>query len=268
MSLAYKKAENLKNGEMPWVDRILDRQGENAHSELRFGAEGYAGARRLMIELENEPKARRERYIGNYLCLVESVAGILKEEGVSGFDSKTGKNTYKELEVGGKMQLQEGFITGVWGVMYSNFDIKYGKNKSGLFYESLDSGIWACDNSSTLVFDVGRELGIPVQLIILHDHTLIRTDYFIFETTQDRNPGYCSVTWLKYYYPDIYATTSELGVIDSIVHDNRGYVHYKNREYGKAVQDLSRAVELDPEDLDAQKYLRLAKKKMLETGVK
>ncbi|MCX6775695.1 MAG: tetratricopeptide repeat protein [Candidatus Micrarchaeota archaeon] len=268
MGGAYKAADELKTGEgNPWANLALDKLGRAPHAERRFDAEGYAGARRLKVDLEFKPQSKREKYTDMYLSLVDSVAGILKGEGVSGYDTKTGKNTYEGLTKEGKKQLQEDFITGIWGILYGNLydlGVKYEENRVGFLYESLDKGLWACDNCSTLVFDVGRELGVPVEFVIVPEHTRIRTEDFFFETTQDSKPGYCSVDWLTKKRRVIYAITSKLEVIDSIAYDNRGTDHLDKEEYDEAIRDFRKVIELNPDDLDAQHSLKLAQKKKMQ----
>jgi len=266
---AYKKAtDDLTRGEgNPWANLALDKLGGAPHAKRRFDAEEYAGARRLKVDLEFKQQSKREEYTDMYLSLVDSVAGILREDGISGFDIKTGKNTYGGLTKEGKKQLQEDFITGIWGILYGNLydlGVKYEENRVGFLYESLDKGLWACDNCSTLLFDVARELGVPVEVVIVPEHTRIRTEDFFFETTQDSKPGYFSVDWLTKKHRVIYAITSKLEVIDSIAYDNRATDHFDKGEYDEAIRDFKKVIELNPDDLDARHYLKLAQKKKMQ----
>ncbi|MCX6775999.1 MAG: tetratricopeptide repeat protein [Candidatus Micrarchaeota archaeon] len=252
MGGAYKKvADDLKRGEgNPWVNLEVYKSDKGSHAaERRFNAEEYAGARRLRIELEFESPSKRQKYVENYTNLVGLVAGTLRDEGITGYD-KMGKNTYEGLSKEEKKELQEDFITGIWGIMYSNLNVEYGINKFGFMSESLDKNFWDCDNSSTLVFDVGRELGVPVEVVMVHKHALIKTEDFFFETTANLEPVYRPVDKLKERY-HVHTITSELEVIDSLAYLSRGSAHYNKEEYVKAIENFSKIIELNPKYADA-----------------
>ncbi|QLJ52798.1 MAG: hypothetical protein Sv326_0623 [Candidatus Fermentimicrarchaeum limneticum] len=243
-----------------WADFALDTLGRKEPSGAeRRKAEAYCGARRLAIELEFEPTGKRESYVKKYLELVDSFAGILKGEGgMAGCDFGTGKNIFGLIPMEEKKKLQEDLISAIWGVLYGNLNVTYGGSRSGFLRDSLDTGSWDCDNSSTLVFDVAREVGVPVEMVIVPGHALVKTNDFFFETTSKGNPVYYPADRLYTRYPVIYAITSELEVVDAVAYSNRGTAYFNEAGYDMAIKDFDRAIGLLPKYADAYKNRSLA----------
>jgi tetratricopeptide (TPR) repeat protein len=228
--------------ERPSVASFLEaRMKEAPPHKMRFGINEYAGEMRINIELGFGFDSKRETYVKQYLNLVGSIADIVKGEGIAGYDA---------LSKEGKKKMQEDFITGVWGVIYGNLNIKYGTNRFGFLSESLDKNLWDCDNSATLVYDVARELGIPVKMVVVPSHALVATEDFFFETTVGNRAAYYSVEKLRERYPKVYAETSDARVVDAIARASKGLACRKKLDYDGAIFEYTMSIQQNPNDAD------------------
>ncbi|NYZ79384.1 tetratricopeptide repeat protein [Candidatus Micrarchaeota archaeon] len=227
--------------EKPSVAPFLEvRMKEAPQHKMRFGTNEYAGEMRINIELGFGFHSKRETYVKQYLNLVGSIADILKDE-IAGYEGLSEK---------GKKQMQEDFITGVWGVIYGNVNMSYGTNKFGLLSESLDKNLWDCDNSSTLVFDVAKELGIPVKMVIVPSHALVATEDFYFETTVKDFAAYYPLKELHKIYPRVYSETSDPRVIDAIAYASKGLACAREWDYDGAIFEYTMSIQQNPNDAD------------------
>jgi tetratricopeptide (TPR) repeat protein len=212
-------------------------------AERRFKVEEYAGARGLRIELEFEASDKRENYVNKYLGLLDSVAGILKAEGITGHDTKTGKDIYAGFTDKEKIQLQEDFIKGIWKAM-EKLKIKFGDDKPELMHQSMDK-VLLHYYTSMLAFDVAKELGIPAARVSeVPNHAFFKTDDFFFEITS-KGLEYNPVKKLAEIYP-FHTVSSKLEVIDADAYNARGNANFGKKEYDEAIRDYGRAIELDP----------------------
>jgi hypothetical protein len=244
--LRHSKAGKVSEGELSEsITSFLKDRTKEASAAGRLRTEDYAGARRIGIELGPEPQEKRRKYIESYTNLVASIAGILTGEGTTGYD-KSGKNIYGELSKRGKMDLQEDFITGIWGVMTSNLKMEYKVNKSEFISASLGNNCWDCDNSATLVFDVARQLGIPIEMVMVQRHVFVASEDYYVETTSRSSPGYHERWKMDKKYPSVYLITSSLEEIDSLAYDSLGIAYYLKRDYKNALTNCAKAVELNP----------------------
>ena len=198
------------------------------------------GVERIFIELETNP-TQAKVWAEWYTQLVQAIANVLREG----------------LEV--KPHEEERFITEIWGIMTGNLHIVYGENQFGFLHESLDSGNWDCDNSSFLVFDVARELGTKVEMVIVPGHAFIATENFFFETTAGR---YFPIEDLPKHYPDIRFRTSDNAKIEAMAFFSlenaysrlgdeamaRGNVPEAGQCYDKAIWCCGKMLERVPED--------------------
>lgn len=245
----HRFRELFRSGEKekPLIASFLEaRMKEAPPHKMRFGINEYAGEMKINIELGFGFDSKRETYVKQYLDLVGSIADILKDEGIAGYDRLSKK---------GKKQMQKDFITGVWGVVYGNINMKYRSKKfdilseSRMLSESLDRNSWDCENSSILVFDVARELGIPVKMVVVPDHKFVATENFYFETTVKDSAAYYPLKELYEDYPRRYAETSDLKVISSIAYASKGDTRKKG-DYNGAIFDYTMALQRNPNDAD------------------
>ncbi len=216
-------------------------------AERRFKAEEYCGARRLRIELEFEPATKHEGYVKKYLELVDSIAGILRAEGITGYYIKNGKDIYAGFTDKEKIKLQEKFIKGIWKAAQGR-GIKF-EPKSGLLHESLNRGLWNGNRGSALLFDVAKELGIPAEIVVVPGHVFVKTDDFFFETNS-KDAEYRPLKKLSKMYP-FYTASSKLEVSDAVAYNVRGIGYHEKGELDKALWDYTKAIELNPDYADA-----------------
>ncbi|QLJ52672.1 MAG: hypothetical protein Sv326_0497 [Candidatus Fermentimicrarchaeum limneticum] len=227
--------------ERPSVASFLEaRMKEAPQHKMRFGINEYAGEMRINIEQGFGFDSKRETYVKQYLNLVGSIADMLKDE-ITGYD---------RLSKEGKKQMQEDFIAGIWGVIYGNLDVRYGNNKLGFLSESLDRNLWDCDNSSTLVFDVVRELGIPVKMIAVPGHVLVATEDFYFETTVRDHAAYYPIEKLHERYPRIHAETSDREVVNAIAWASKGLACARKWDDDGAIFEYTMSLQRDPNNAD------------------
>jgi tetratricopeptide (TPR) repeat protein len=194
-----------------------------------------AGAQKIAIELEGNPKAAE--YMKRYNELVTSTSLIVKEL----LKGRRGKVKEKK------------FITEVWGVMSGNLNIKYGINNFNFMSEALDSKNFDCSNSSFLVYDVAKNVGIKMEMVLVPGHVIVKTDNFFFETT---NGAYHPLCVLQLQYPSHQILESD--EMQAITHSTRGnaYIHQGKPE--EAVASFKEAIQLNPNSAEAHHNLGIA----------
>jgi tetratricopeptide (TPR) repeat protein len=230
--------EFFRKEERPSVASFIKaRMKEAPPHKMQFGINEYAGEMRINIEEGFSFESKREMYVKQYLSLVSTIAGILDGEGIMGYD---------KLSKEGKKQMQKDFIEGVWGVIYGNMHMKYGKSRFGLLSWSLDRNLWDCDNSATLIYDVARELGIPVKMVVVPDHALVTTEDFCFETTVKKFASYYPIGKLREYYRRVYAETSDKEVIDAMAWASRA----GREDHDTAIFYYTMSLQRNPNDAD------------------
>ncbi|MFH1285101.1 MAG: tetratricopeptide repeat protein, partial [Candidatus Micrarchaeota archaeon] len=191
------------------------------------------GAKRIQIELEDEPKKAAE-YAEKYNELIRSIVSIIKDEAK------------------GKPIDEEGFFCMIWKIMAETLKITYGANKFGFLHESLDPNAFDCDTSAFLVYDVAKALNISANIVDLppqpladkymsNGHALIKTTNFYFETT---NGQYFPVGKLLSQYP-IHQILKE-NEIQSVTYVTRGGAYSDKCNYDKAISDYGEAIRLNP----------------------
>jgi tetratricopeptide (TPR) repeat protein len=146
------------------------------------------------------------------------------------------------LDIKEEKKREEAFITEVWGIMKSNLNIKYGSNKFGFLYESLKTNEFNCQTSAFLVYNIAKQLGIEIQMILVPEHVLVKTENFYFETTYGLYTDKKNYLESKYRYYDILTEDQ----IQSITYENRGIAKYNLEDYKGAIEDYTRAIKLNP----------------------
>jgi len=126
--------------------------------------------------------------------------------------------------------------------MKSNLNIKYGSNKFGFLYESLKTNEFNCQTSAFLVYNIAKQLGIEIQMILVPEHVLVKTENFYFETTYGLYTDKKNYLESKYRYYDILTEDQ----IQSITYENRGIAKYNLEDYKGAIEDYTRAIKLNP----------------------
>ncbi|MCX6772056.1 MAG: hypothetical protein NTX79_08480 [Candidatus Micrarchaeota archaeon] len=239
-----------------FVARSLPKESQPAIAAPAISLSGICiGARRLEIEFEDpnlvktlfeahniggQPPTLAEM-VEKYTGLAESISQILKDGLGIKPDLKGGRFSSK---------MQESFISGIWGVMNGNLEIKYGENKHGMLWESLLTKIYDCDNSAFLVFDVAARLGMPLWILTVPEHALVRTKSLFFETTSGI---YSDSKSLREYYPIIYIeiSQSDAAYADALSYENRGFAKSRLKDYEGAIADYGEAIRLSPKDAGA-----------------
>jgi tetratricopeptide (TPR) repeat protein len=184
-----------------------------------------SGVARIQMELQGNPIAAK-RCTESYTALVQGIAKMLKTMGI-------------------KPSEEERFITEIWGIMNGNLRIYYGRNKGDFLYESLARNGWDCDNSAFLVFDVAKELKVPLEIIEVPLHAFVATKNFFFETTGGQ---YYPIRELPERYPLVFLKTSDPEKVHSISYMNRAAGYYAEGDYASAVKDYTEAIRRCPED--------------------
>ncbi|VVB58605.1 Tetratricopeptide repeat protein [Candidatus Anstonella stagnisolia] len=215
----------------------LPAKSTTDRSSIQLETAKYEGCRRIFIELSEELGEDPKKAAGcaaRYAALVEDMAGILKEQGI---------NTANGYSLTGQVE----FITSIWGIMRSNLALRFGPNKSGFISESLESNVWDCDNSSFLVFDVAKVLGLKLEFAIVPEHVFILTNNYFFETTI----GYIGIREELYsHYPVVFKITNNPDELSSISYSSAGIVHLRSGNLNKALLFFDKALELCPSYVD------------------
>ncbi|MFH1447743.1 MAG: tetratricopeptide repeat protein [Candidatus Micrarchaeota archaeon] len=160
------------------VDEDISKFLKKVPTLFQMPAKSTEGGKRILIELGEEPKKAAE-YAAVYTELVFDIASVL----------------WGELKGLKGMELEESFITAIWGIMHSNLQITYGTNVFQYMHESVQTGKFDCDTSAFLVYDAAKQLKnwgmrINVEMIDVPKiagtdkaHALVKTENFFFETT-------------------------------------------------------------------------------------
>jgi tetratricopeptide (TPR) repeat protein len=183
-----------------------------------------SGIKRISIELADQPEEAR-KYAEKYAELVQRFV-----------------DAFRKLEI--KPHEEERFLTSVQRIVICSLKIISTSKVDLLFWESMKTNVWDCDNSSFLVFDVARELGVNVEMVVVPKHAFIATENFFFETTSGK---YFPIQDLPQRYPIVYFRTSDMEKIHSISYDRRGAAYFGKGDYGNAIKDFSEAIRLNPE---------------------
>jgi tetratricopeptide (TPR) repeat protein len=232
MPPAQSRTEHLVAGETTRIFRrgpYVDKLGPDTltaavgrQTSAKKQTQELLGARRIFIELEDRPADAR-KYAEQYTALVQSIANALMEMGI-------------------KPHEEERFITETWGILNSNLRIS--KTESSLVKAVAGNG-WDCDNSSFLIFDVARELKVPLEIVSVPGHAFVATKKFYFETTFG---GYFPIQKLPEYYPLVFSKTSDVEQIHAISYSVRADERLENGDCNGAIRDYNEAIRRSPED--------------------
>ncbi len=209
----------LTEGVKDFLNRIPTKQ-----SSLRMETQG---AKRIMIEFGGpwvKNPTNLPDYLRKYTELVADMAHVIK----------------KNLTGEGK-QLEESFFNQVLGMMRSKtMAIKFNKDASMAFYESLEKWEFDCDTSALLFYDVAKELGIPISIVESNAHAFLKTDNYYFETT---TTTYHPLSELneKYHFYNILSDDE----IISMAYVQRGTIYYLKKMYSEAMVDMNRAIKIN-----------------------
>ncbi len=228
------------------IERFLEKTRIIDGTRLEETRAERAGVKRIRIESEGQ-QISAENYAGRYSDLVGAIASAVKDSLYLNPNMNAGdfKALYERSSKEDKMKLEEKFITEVWGIMSGNLHIKYGTNRLGFLFESLEKNKFDCDNSSFLVFDVARELGIPIWFVVFPNHVIVKTENFYFKTTLGT---YHPAEELTDAYPFICYITNDLEKIQAMAYDQQAAFHFEKGEYDRAIAYFRKAVGLAPED--------------------
>lgn len=119
--------------------------------------------------------------------------------------------------------------------------------------ESLKTGKFDCDNSSFLVYDIAKLLGMNASLIYVPNaprHAFVAFKKFFFETTNGKY--YPMESMLRYYPINQILTESQ---IQSITYLTRSRAYYRVGNYERAIEDCTKAIELNPDGMGTETYL-------------
>ena len=178
----------------------------------------------------------------HYVNLVNKIADILVNDLGIKPDLENGKFSSK---------MQEKFIIEIWGILKGNLlSITYGQNKYEMFWESLLTNQYDCDNLSFLIFDVANKIGLPIWLVVVPEHVLVRTEDFVFENTLG---AYYPLKQLSDNYPLIYDQISinEIEKADAITLNTYALALFEKGHYPEALKCLDKAIKINPNYLDA-----------------
>ncbi|MFA5382932.1 MAG: tetratricopeptide repeat protein [Candidatus Micrarchaeia archaeon] len=221
------------------------------------------GVKRILFEREGQELEKTLFYSKKYTIYIKYITDILK----------------KELEGATGRKKEEEFITGVWGILMSNSKITFGKSETGFLYECMENYIFDCDTSSILIYDIAKELGMNVNLVLAPSHALIKTDNFYFETTggayyqldainklysyhiilndnQINAITFNGISKRKEYFEDYKGAvefckkTVDLVPNFSDAYFNLGYSQYNLENYTEAIANFEKAIKLNPNDPD------------------
>jgi tetratricopeptide (TPR) repeat protein len=208
----------------------------------RGGIEAYktVGSQRIFIELEGKPE-EAAKYAKKYNALVSVIVERLKSEGIApATEEKFFTKVWKAMAATSN---EKKFFREMWNVMNSTFGIKYGENN--FLSESLDTKKWDCENSAFLVFDVGRALGVKLEIINVPRHAFVAGNRFYFETTDGE---YHPIKRLLEKYPLVYGRSAKDAEVMTTAYFNRGIVRKREGRDEEAIKDFSRVIAINPKD--------------------
>ncbi|VVB65742.1 Photosystem I assembly protein Ycf3 [Candidatus Gugararchaeum adminiculabundum] len=213
------------------------------------------GAERIRIELKDDESWVKDFYTEIYNSLALGIYSILTDletgpdQKLAGYLSRIGKG--ESLTGSEKRDMEERFMIEVVGIMHSSLGIEYGTNTHGFMSESIRTGEFDCDTSAFLVYDVAKMCGIKMEVIQVppsedEGHVLVKTDNFFFETT---GGDYYPIEGLAKRYP--WGRILEESQIQCISYKNRGSADNSIGDYEQAIEDFTRAIEIDPKSAGA-----------------
>jgi tetratricopeptide (TPR) repeat protein len=190
-----------------------------------------AGSRKIKIEMRGKEEA--EAYAWKYNRLVSAISYAIKEN-----------EEYINSTIGYWKEGQ--FMNCIWAIMDSALCMRY----EGGAHMSLiiKTGRFNCSTSSFLVFDVAKELDIKVEIVSVRHHFFIKTENFLFETT---NGQYDPIADIRDHYPVIYNMTSDPEKIQSIDYAERGRDYANRGKNQKAIKDYNKAISIDSTNVSA-----------------
>ena len=180
------------------------------------------GSGRILIELADSP-GQAAAYAKKYDELVSSISGILRSLYSAGIT-------------------EEQFMDGVWVIMRASMDTGSLTIPHHYLSETLAKGKFECQNSSFLVFDAARQLGMKAELVIVPRHVLVAMEHFFFETT---GGGYYPIKEIHHKYPLIYEMIADPQKIQWEAYCNRGNLHSQLGNNQQAIGDYNEAMKLD-----------------------
>lgn len=192
------------------------------------------GAARIFIELEDTPEEAK-RYGEKYTALVRNIADALRNGWLTPPENEI--NPYEEIK----------FFEKIRDLLKNDLGIHYGVTASEFISESLDTRKWDCDASAFLVFDVAREVELPIQMIFVpgQEHVLVATENICFESPL----GVISPRLvLPLLHPKVSLKTSDPEKIHSLSFFSRGMVRLKKEDYDRAIADFNEAIRRNPVD--------------------
>ncbi len=214
----------------------LDSKLRNLARELALKAESV-GMQGILIELGEENWVRE--FTAKYAGLVETISNTLKES--------HGVKDYESLPPAEKRVMEEKFITGCiktledLGIKYNEKEFEEGE--FGFMSNALDSKKFNCYNYSLLVFDVAKQLGIPVEMVASPKHVSIKTGSFVYEPTSGT---YADVKHIDKIYPIIFTITAKPEEIAALSYENLATSRYKQGQHTEAFRAADKAIELMP----------------------
>lgn len=234
----------------------------------------------ICAELMDKPEEAM-KYTEKYNDLVSDIAGILKGEG-TGIVKRILKSIGTKR--GGELREKSGekqFFIDVWGAIKSNIKLK--EQTSSLFSDAIKEGALDCDGISFLMFDVGRALGLELEVIITPDHALVAGKEFYFDSSisgcspieelsknypviYSRFTGNDSEKIISYAYASVGTNLASAGRDREAVEkfcmalyydpenihaiNNRACAYLELRMYKEGLQDVNRVLKVDPNDAD------------------
>jgi len=213
---------------------IATTKADTARSQKKETTGFYSGNVRMSIENAGMAIPERLKWGKMYSDLMDTTFNILGGMGIG-----PGK--------------EEQFITEIAGIMYGNMSMKYGGDRVGFLWKSLENNYWDCKNSVCFVADVARRLGIKVEFVIVPQHIFLKVGQFCFETTlKDRYFRYSDI---GKFYRGVYLVSGDLRVTEYMAYHVLG----RNAKYSPKAADAAtyfkKAISLAPETPDP--YIQL-----------
>lgn len=203
----------------PQIEAFLRKVPEKAARLM------LAGSHRISLELRHDPP-RAAFYIRKYEDLISSMAGVLEGQ-LRGMKGKA---------------KEEAFIKGIWSLMKSNLRFTYQMEE--YLHRILQTNKVDCDTSAFMVNDVAKLLGIRTNLVYVPGHTILRTDYFLFETSEFKSLIYSDIRNL----PEKHALSYTVPKGMEAAEDHRTMAHLQTTfwRYEDALRSIGRAIGINP----------------------